>query len=129
MQKYQREWIAKRKREFFAGKVCATPGCGSTKDLQLDHKDPDQKVSHKIWSWSDERRATELAKCQVLCKECHKKKTSIDRARHMTHGTEHYYRKYACRCPLCVKAASDARQRRRGKLVVPVGVAPTTSGS
>jgi 5-methylcytosine-specific restriction endonuclease McrA len=48
--------------------------CGSWKDLEVDHVDPASKVSHRIWSWSDARRAIELAKCQVLCATCHNEK-------------------------------------------------------
>lgn len=71
--KYHRDWIAKRRNEFFADKHCVQ--CGSHDNLQLDHRDRSNKVSHKIWSWSKQRRLDEIAKCQVLCTECHKKKT------------------------------------------------------
>lgn len=74
---YQREWMRRRRAEFFADKVCAA--CGIDELLELDHVDPDVKVSHKIWSWSEERRAAEIAKCQVLCTECHKMKTFSER--------------------------------------------------
>lgn len=50
--------------------------CGSKKELQVDHIDPEDKVTHRVWSWSKARREVELAKCQVLCHECHKKKTA-----------------------------------------------------
>jgi hypothetical protein len=73
MREYQRIWIAARRAAFFAGKVCAK--CGNSENLELDHIDPAVKVSAAIWSWSDERRAIELAKCQVLCHDCHLKKT------------------------------------------------------
>lgn len=74
---YQREWMRRRRAEFFADKACAA--CGINESLELDHVDPDMKVSHKIWSWSEERRAAEIAKCQVLCTECHKMKTFSER--------------------------------------------------
>ena len=70
---YQRAWISKRRLEYFEGKYCER--CGSSEDLQLDHVDPDKKISHRIWSWSEERREEEIAKCQVLCKPCHRSKT------------------------------------------------------
>jgi 5-methylcytosine-specific restriction endonuclease McrA len=75
-QKFQREWIAKRKAEFFKDKICAK--CDSNYDLQLDHIDRTIKTSHRIWSWSEEKRNEELKKCQVLCSKCHKIKTKID---------------------------------------------------
>jgi hypothetical protein len=49
--------------------------------LELDHKDHRQKVSHTIWSWSMERRDAELAKCQVLCHDCHLDKTNKEGSR------------------------------------------------
>lgn len=71
---YQRKWIANRRAEFFKDKSCAK--CGSTESLELDHIDRLTKVSNSIWSWSQVRREEELAKCQVLCSDCHLKKTS-----------------------------------------------------
>lgn len=70
---YQRKWKARRRADFFADKCCVR--CGSTERLELDHKDPKLKISHNIWSWSKERREAEIAKCQVLCNECHQVKT------------------------------------------------------
>jgi 5-methylcytosine-specific restriction endonuclease McrA len=70
---YQRDWLRRRREAHFKDKLCAH--CGSTENLELDHIDPTQKVSHKMWGWSEERRNVELDKCQVLCKECHDKKT------------------------------------------------------
>ena len=72
---YQRKWVAKRRADYFADKSCAK--CNTTKKkLTLDHIDSTTKVDHKIWSWSAERRNAELAKCQVLCEDCHKEKTA-----------------------------------------------------
>jgi 5-methylcytosine-specific restriction endonuclease McrA len=71
---YQRKWLAVRRTAWLAANgPCVT--CGSVEDLQVDHRDPALKVDHKVWSWSEERRAAELAKCQVLCKQCHLEKT------------------------------------------------------
>jgi hypothetical protein len=70
---YQREWIAQRRTAYFLGKSCVN--CGSTKQLELDHIDPKLKVDHRIWSWSVKRIAEEVKKCQILCVECHRKKT------------------------------------------------------
>lgn len=73
--KYQREWLANRRAEFFKDKQCL---CGSTDRLELDHIDPSKKITHNIWSWSTPRREAELAKCQVLCYTCHKAKSAKD---------------------------------------------------
>lgn len=66
---YAREWIRRRREEWFAGKSCH--GCGSREGLQLHHRDPSQKVSHSVWSWSAPRRDLEVSKCDVLCSDCH----------------------------------------------------------
>lgn len=50
--------------------------CGATEKLELDHIDPEQKEHHALWSWTEKRRAAELAKCQALCHDCHQKKTA-----------------------------------------------------
>lgn len=71
---YQREWYARRRADWFAGKRCLV--CGTSKDLRLDHIDPTKKVSHRVWSWSAKRRAAELDKCQVLCEDHHREKTA-----------------------------------------------------
>jgi 5-methylcytosine-specific restriction endonuclease McrA len=73
---YQRNWVAKRRLDWFSNKACAW--CGSCDNLELDHIDPATKISHNIWSWSVERRNRELEKCQVLCAPCHINKTTIN---------------------------------------------------
>lgn len=106
---YMREWKAKRRAEFFAGKACVR--CGSTDRLELDHVDPTKKVSHKIWTWSLERRDAELAKCQILCHEHHLEKTRLDGE--PPHGTHSRYVHRGCRCGACraAHAAQNAQYR------------------
>ena len=70
---YQRKWVARRRAEWFEGRSCVD--CGSVEELQLDHVDAKQKMSHRIWSWSAALREAELAKCVVRCRFCHKIKT------------------------------------------------------
>lgn len=83
---YQAAWVAKRRAAWFVDKSCAI--CGSTVDLEIDHIDQNHKSSHRIWSWSQERRAVELAKCQVLCGLHHKEKTRLcaEHSRGQTNG-------------------------------------------
>ena len=50
--------------------------CSSKEKLELDHINPEEKVSHTVWSWTPMRRELELKKCQVLCRPCHREKTS-----------------------------------------------------
>jgi hypothetical protein len=67
---YQREWMARRRQEWFdENGPCVW--CGSEDDLEIDHIDPMIKENNSVWSWSEERRKAELAKCRVLCHDCH----------------------------------------------------------
>jgi hypothetical protein len=110
---YQRLWVATRRAEFFAGKACNR--CGSTDGLELDHVDPAMKVSHSIWSWSIERRAEEIAKCQVLCNGCHLKKTVNSRIPIEHDGLTEYFYRRGCRCEECKKAIREGKKRWRHK--------------
>ena len=100
--KFQREWAANRKREFYIGKYCVR--CGTTERLELDHIDRTKKISHNIWSWSKERRETEISKCQILCHTCHWEKTRDDLGWRLKHGTATAYKNYHCRCSDCMEA-------------------------
>lgn len=107
MRSYQREWIAKRRREWFAANgPCVR--CGSSECLELDHRDSSSKVSHKIWSWSKTRREAEIAKCQVLCRACHAARHAAERTRH---GMSRY--RNGCRCEVCRTAKRLKRRRER----------------
>lgn len=105
---YAREWVAKRRAEFFNSKRCEK--CGSCNSLELDHVDRTSKVSHRIWSWSSIRREAEISKCQILCAACHKEKTVSEISRPITHGNSGYDR--ACRCAVCRSAHSNRMKLR-----------------
>lgn len=109
--KYQREWKAKRRAEWFEGKKCVQ--CGSTKNLELDHIDPAKKVHHDVWSWAKRRREAELRKCQPLCEKCHMQKTVETREVRTDHGHAGMYQLHDCRCARCRawKSASDRLYR------------------
>lgn len=77
---FARKWNANRRAAFFSNKSCVK--CGSAENLELDHIVQEDKVHHCIWSWSEPRRLAELAKCQVLCHDCHARKTTADNPRH-----------------------------------------------
>lgn len=113
---YQRKWVAKNRADFFDKKVCVE--CGSPKKLELDHIDPELKISSKIWSWSLTRRESELKKCQILCTNCHKKKTSQYRKRNMKHGTLGMYKATKCRCADCRLANAHYESKRRDRTAV-----------
>ena len=73
----QRNWLRARRKEYLSDKQCVM--CGSKKDLQIDHVDRYKKLSHKIWSWATERRDEEMKKCQILCDNCHKEKSRLEK--------------------------------------------------
>ena len=105
---YQKNWVRKRRREYFSNKYCKS--CGSNEILQIHHRDPEQKVSHSIWSWKKEKRDKELEKCDILCRKCHQ---SIHHPRTATHGTITMYKRYRCRCDDCRKANANYEHDRR----------------
>lgn len=108
---YQRQWMAKRRENWFAENgPCVI--CSSWEELELDHIDPELKETHKIWSWSKERREEELAKCQPLCVGCHAAKTRSENL--SGHGTGTSYQR-GCRCAECraYKSAAMKRETRR----------------
>lgn len=103
---YCTSWMKARRDSYFDSKACVR--CGATELLELDHIDPAEKTSHRIWSWREERRAAEMAKCQVLCRACHKAK-SWEQQGWGRHGIRARYNK-GCRCEPC-RAASTAAAR------------------
>jgi hypothetical protein len=119
---YQRNWVAARRASWFRDKSCAR--CGSTTELEIDHIDPRTKVTHSVWSWAEQRRNAELAKCQVLCRPCHEAKSVVDLVNVFgvtlaEHGQiAMYYR--GCRCRPCKDASAaykrDYRARTRAVL-------------
>jgi hypothetical protein len=115
---YQNEWTKRRRQEWLASNGPCP--CGSSDRLEVDHKDPSLKVTHRIWTWSKARRDVELAKCQVLCHDCHWKKTKIQTFGPIQHGSG-YERN--CRCRICKGwNAIRTRLRRQGYLRFARGV-------
>jgi hypothetical protein len=115
---YQKQWIAKRRAKYLEGKSCAF--CGSSENLEIDHINPEQKTFNPsaLWSMSETnpKRIAELAKCQILCSDCHGKKTLVDISNRigqeiLQHGTATMYDKHGCRCPPCREAATIKRRR------------------
>jgi 5-methylcytosine-specific restriction endonuclease McrA len=66
---YQRQYRERRRAEVFKDQRCAR--CGATENLELHHIDPAEKLDHRIWFWSWQRIQNELAKCEILCRNCH----------------------------------------------------------
>ena len=109
---FQRHWIRERKKTWIKENgPCAN--CGSKKDLEIDHVDPTTKISHRVWSWAEERRLLELSKCQVLCSTCHKLKTR-EQVIQKKHGITRY-EQHGCRCDVCREAKSIKNRKRKRK--------------
>lgn len=78
--------------------------------MELDHTDRAEKgftIGH-LWSVSLARFWEEVKKCQILCSECHNKKTlkelGFEDAKN-SHGTISSYR--YCKCSLCKNAMKN----------------------
>lgn len=114
---YHRAYYRKRRAkivEYMGGK-CAL--CGSTDGLEVDHVDRSKKSFSVGDRLTLESLIEELEKCQLLCGECHKKKTASENEG-FTHGTMYGWMKKKCRCELCLKARRawyDERNAKRRK--------------
>lgn len=99
---YQLEWMKKRRQAWIDSQGGACNECGSTDQLEVDHVDPATKSMQPtaIWSRKESVRVEELAKCQVLCHDCHLDKTLA--AVTWTHGRTGYSK--GCRCEVCYNA-------------------------
>lgn len=103
MRRYQSSWLRHRRAiaiDYLGGRCL---GCGSTKRLEIHHRDPTQKVSHRIWGWAPQRLQAELAKCDLLCSRCHISRHAKERRTPIVHGTRRGYEK-GCRCRECTDA-------------------------
>lgn len=106
MRGYLNDRYAHTKKEVvaFLGGKCVI--CGTTSNLEIDHIDRSNKsfdVS-KLWSKNKNDYLTEIKKCQLLCKNHHKEKTSKER------GVEHgggLTGKRGCPCDLCRSRKSE----------------------
>ena len=85
----------------YLGGVCTK--CGTTEHLEFDHIDSNSKaftICKRLSNMSLRGMKEELDKCQLLCHEHHVEKHSVA----ISHGTVSTYKKYKCRCTLCVAA-------------------------
>ena len=96
--------------------------CGSTEDLQFDHRDPKTKVIeiNAIMNWSADKIDLELSKCQLLCGPCHTVKTVAEKGHRFaagTHGTLSAYRYCGPpKCDLCKEAKRVFAENARGSV-------------
>jgi hypothetical protein len=104
--------------------------CGSWEKLEADHIDRATKLYdiNRIWTARAEVREAELAKCQVLCKRCHRKKTNAELRRPLPpHGTRARYQRGPCHCELC-SGANRSHERERVRSAGVVARYPTGEG-
>lgn len=110
---WQNAWMKKRRQVWIEENgPCA---CGSEVDLEIHHKDPTKKVTHRVWSWRQDRRLKELAKCIVECKQCHRGKHNEEMRKPISHGTFTGYVNHKCRCSECTLANTEHARAWRSK--------------
>jgi len=99
---YQRQWMAERRQDWIDSQGGCCVECGSTDRLEVDHIDPSLKTikPSQLWSRRQETRDKELVNCQVLCYDCHKKKTKITYINKRQHGTSTMWAA-RCKCSVC----------------------------
>jgi hypothetical protein len=122
MAAYMKSWYDRRHAEAVEKLGGRCSQCGSTERLEIDHKDPktaDQRMRRGrggMWTASEERFQAELAKCQLLCHDCHVDKTIRERGftpAKGTHGTLSAYR--YCGPPKCEECKKAKREYARDK--------------
>jgi hypothetical protein len=74
---YQRRWWNERRATAMASRGNRCEACGGLGPFEFHHRDPSQKLSHRIWSWAKTRLEAELAKCDMLCLPCHDSATVL----------------------------------------------------
>lgn len=112
--KYHREYYKKRKTAIFVylGGVCVV--CGTDKDLEIDHINPEEKSFSIGTRMSIKNNKAELDKCQLLCKEHHLNKTAEENSG-FTHGTTYAWMKAHCDCSVCLEHKRNWHDLRNAK--------------
>jgi hypothetical protein len=112
----------KRRREDWLAANGPCQKCGSSADLVAAYRDPTSAKmrASTIWAQSAAVRATELAKCLVICGQCYLDEQAADRrSRGFKHGTRSMYQKHGCRCDECRgwNRAKKRSERKQASLV------------
>ena len=94
--------------------------CGSTDRLELDHRIKKDKSFNitQFWGLSLEKYDKELAKCQLLCHDCHVRKSFEEKDwgkgyGPTDHGSSTMYKNYGCRCSECKAAYNKVTREQR----------------
>lgn len=113
---YHRRYSRKRYSAVRQQAIAALGGrcvkCGGDSELQFDHVDANSKVvdPSSVMTGNEAKAKAELAKCQLLCRSCHREKTNLERYGVRVHGTYAMYKREGCRCDPCRKAVAVRRQ-------------------
>lgn len=121
---YQLERYRERLKAFIEELGGECNHCGFKENLEFDHIDPSTKlftITQKLVSAPLADLKEELEKCQLLCTDCHKEKTSKEAKLRepwnkglrlgQQHGSYSVAYNPPCPCPLCV----DYREKRNSK--------------
>ena len=100
--------VVKKRREEWILNNGPCKNCGAIHNLEVHHVNPETKIDHRIWTWSQARRDLELSKCIVLCSTCH----GITR-RKIEHGSHSMYVHRGCRCLACKSAHANTNAKYR----------------
>lgn len=119
MAEYMLNRYHKRREDALSALGARCSECSRENNLQIDHIDPKKKSFSiaKMWGVSEKRFWEEINKCQLLCEECHERKTLRDLGRGSaknTHGTLSSYRYCGPpKCEKCKRAKRDQARRLR----------------
>ena len=91
--------------------------CGATQQLEFDHIKRSEKLFTitDCWDYPVQMMLAELAKCQLLCKPCHKAKTLVEVTGPRAHGTWGQYTNGKCRCRVCKDFFNAYKRSLRAK--------------
>ena len=110
-------WLKKNKCNVCGLKKGAKDENGNKIKFELDHINPEEKsytITEFIKSFPWEEVLVELDKCQLLCYDCHKKKTAPLKGKN--HGLTML--RTGCKCEICKKAGreymKEYRKKKRG---------------
>lgn len=118
MKEYQKLRYKKRRDEAIAslGGKCAH--CSSVNNLELDHIDASTKtyeIGKIIGGGSKAKVEAELAKCQVLCKDCHITKSYAEGDIYSVDHGGGTSGKKNCPCTLCKNKKAEYMKARKTK--------------
>lgn len=108
---YHRKYYQIRRQRIihYLGGHCVR--CGSRENLEIDHKNRQEKSFSISTRLSLCKIVEELEKCQLLCQLCHREKTRSERDK-FSHGTLYGWMKKKCPCDECQTAKHKWHNRR-----------------